>query len=217
MSGESTLIIQPGMATIFAAFVGFLGGTIINHFLVQRREARARKDKIISLCQGLIGEISTINSTIGLILNPHEPLTDEDVNYHMQRLKGLNFDFYKANVGKLGVLNWDALGTVQWAYAGFEWLQILVERHFKDVLFDLDEFRKEIRKVWEENSDVDWQLREIQISHFVRVDYIKSKKQDQKVLDILKKYDPKQYVKRKKWFDENYTRKFVFDAAGLEG
>ena len=45
-------------ATIVSAFLGFLGGTLINHWLTNRRAERKEKDRQTDICQGLIAELT---------------------------------------------------------------------------------------------------------------------------------------------------------------
>jgi len=214
MSGESTLILQPGMATILAAFVGFLGGTIINHYLARRREVRTKKDEIVGICQGLIAEISAFKTTL-IELALAEGRKEED-QYLFQRVTRYQLDFYRANVGKLGMLGIQVIETIQFTYTEFASTQLLAERFLAYPMHNKLPLLDAARRVIDKSKDAMEQLHEAQVEHLIRKEYIAFRKTDQQILEAWEDKDDEEYKMKKEWFDQTYTRKFVFDTSGLK-
>lgn len=211
MSGESTLIIQPGMATILAAFVGFLGGTIINHLLAQRRATRARNDEITSLCQGLIGEISAFRTSMDeFVGGDDEVAVNEGVEFLLEQVTHNNLDFYHANIGKLGMLGWEALQSLQFTYSDFTSLKLLADKAYRGDKDYYKELFNVTKRISRETLRVEDQLWDVQVHHLTNKDYKVFRKVELERIESLKKNKPEEYERVKKRFDATYTRKFVF-------
>jgi len=110
-----TTVLGPA-ATVVSAFFGFLGGTVINHWLASRRYDRERKDKQIDICQGLIGEILVNIEYLAMHLGPERPIRvaagdGEPVTY--VPITG----YYDGVRGELGFLGWNCLSDLHSHYS----------------------------------------------------------------------------------------------------
>lgn len=211
MSGESTLIIQPGIATILAAFVGFLSGTIINHLLVQRRATRARKDEIIYLCQGLIAEISVFRTKIEQFVGGDDEVMDrEGAEFLLEQVTQNNLDFYKANISKFGMLGWEAFETLQFTYSDFTSLKLLADKAYRGQEDHYKELFNVAERIDRETNYIEDQLWQVQVQHLTNKDYKIFRKQELERIESLKENKSEKYERVKKQFEETYTRKLVF-------
>ena len=187
MRGESTLIIQPGIATILAAFLGFLGGTIINHYLAQRRAMRARKDEIINLCQGLIAEISAFRTIIdGFVGADEQVMDDEGVEFLLEQVTHNNLDFYYANIGKLGMLGREALQTLQFTYSDFTSFKLLADRAYRGRDDQYKEMYNVTERISRETIYAEDQLWQVQVHHLTNKDYKIFRKVELERIESLK-------------------------------
>lgn len=107
-------------ATIGSAFLGFLGGTLINHWLANQRAERVENDRKIDVCQGLIAEMAANRFQIfGILekLNADEeilaPFVDVD-NFHVVRR------YYDSVKGEVGFLDWERSAELHDLYVRLE-------------------------------------------------------------------------------------------------
>lgn len=175
-------------ATIASAFVGFLGGTIINDFLARRRSDRERWDREIDFCQGLIGELLVNGNFVSeaaerIRKGLYEPNYIASLNQPLTA-------YYESTRGQLGFLGWELSSEVHSHYAS---LQALAAHHRREGTspFDPDPmFAKEMEEWTREH----WLLRDSLMSYQRPL----LRRRDRKAWDAVDRANKKYRAKQQK-------------------